>query len=213
MLKIYDYFRSSACYRVRIALNLKKIDFEALPVHLVNDGGEQLKPQYQALNPQALVPALEENGRILTQSLAIIEYLDEVHPTPALLPSDPFAKARVRAFAYAIAADLHPLNNLRVLKYLTHDLGISEEQKNTWYQHWMTKGLSALEKLVTASGQQTAFCFGESPSLADICLIPQMYNARRFHCDITAYPTLRRIDEHCQTLTAFSHAQPLETAN
>jgi maleylacetoacetate isomerase len=213
MLKIYDYFRSSACYRVRIALNLKKIDFEALPVHLVNDGGEQLKPQYQALNPQALVPALEENGRILTQSLAIIEYLDEVHPTPALLPSDPFAKARVRAFAYAIAADLHPLNNLRVLKYLTHDMGISEEQKNTWYQHWMAKGLSALEKLVTGSAQQTAFCFGESPSLADICLIPQMYNARRFHCDTTAYPTLRRIDEHCQTLPAFSHARPLETAN
>jgi maleylacetoacetate isomerase len=210
MLKLYDYFRSSASYRVRIALNLKKLDYETVSVHLVNNGGEQHSDQYQAINPQSLVPSLEDNGRILTQSLAIIEYLDETHPNPSLLPDHPYEKAKVRAFAYAIAADIHPVNNLRILQYLTNELHISEEQKNNWYHHWIAKGLGALEKMVTASGETTDFCFGDKPSLADVCLAPQMYNAKRFNCDLSAYPNLCRIDQNCQLLSAFTDAQPAE---
>lgn len=213
MLKLYDYFRSSASFRVRIALHLKQLPYDAVPVHLINNGGEQFSAEYQTINPMCLVPSLNDNGHIITQSLAIIEYLDETHPSPLLLPAQPYAKALVRAFAYTIAAEIHPVNNLRILKYLTNDLNISDEQKNKWYQHWTANGLAALEKLLTANGRQTTFCYGESPTLADICLVPQMFNARRFNCDLSAYPNLRRIDDNCQKVAAFTHARPIETVN
>lgn len=213
MLKLYDYFRSSACFRVRIALNLKRLNYEALPIHLLNNGGEQFSAAYQQLNPQSLVPTLEDEGNILTQSLAIIEYLEETHPTPPLLPISPLERAHIRAFALTIAADTHPLNNLRVLKYLTNEFTISEEQKTKWYQHWMSKSLHALEQQVLAANAASAFCFGATPSLADICLVPHLFNARRFNCDLTAFPTLCRIDETCQKLNAFHDARPVETVN
>ncbi len=212
MMTLYDYYRSSACYRVRIALNLKNLGYEALPIHLVNNGGEQFSASYSTVNPQSLVPALDIDGKILTQSLAIIEYLDETHPTPALLPSDPLLKAQVRAFALTIAADMHPLNNLRVTKYLTEKLHITEAQKTEWYHHWLRKGFFALEQQISKHDKTTTFCFGESPTMADICLVPQMFNARRFQCDVSDFPNLCRIDQHCQQLSPFSLARPLETA-
>lgn len=213
MLKLYDYFRSSACYRVRIALNIKGLDHELIPVHLVNQSGEQFSENYQRINPQSLVPSLQENGEIITQSLAIIEYLNETHPTPPLLPKHPYERALVRSFALAIAADIHPLNNLRVLKYLTGELHLSEEKKLTWYHHWLSKGLQALEKKIISHNLSGHYCFGDIPTLADICLIPQMYNARRFECDLTPYPTLVKIDEYCRKQPAFIKAQPLETVS
>src|SRR5579885_1738697 len=210
MLKLYDYYRSSACFRVRIALNLKGLDFQTIPVHLVNNGGEQFSEAYQKINPQCLVPSLMDGNRILTQSLAIIEYLDEIVPENPLLPENPYEKALVRAFALAIAADLHPLNNSRVLKYLTNELHHSEEQKTQWYHHWIAKGLTALEKQLTSLNLSGDFCFGSQPTLADICLVPQMYNARRFACNLDHYPTLVRIDENCQKLAAVKKAWPTE---
>tara|TARA_R110000868_G_scaffold53661_6_gene168119 strand:+ start:1895 stop:2536 length:642 start_codon:yes stop_codon:yes gene_type:complete len=211
MLKLYDYFRSSASYRVRIALNLKGLKYEAVPVHLVNNGGEQHSLDYQTINPQSLVPALDDHGKILTQSLAIIEYLDEMHPEVPLLPKEPYLKAKVRAFALAIAADTHPVNNLRVTQYLTREFNISAEQKLAWYHHFIMLGLSALEKQLVTSTTLGNFCFGDHPSLADICLIPQLYNAKRFDCDLSSCPTLNNIDKHCQTLNAFNDARPMET--
>lgn len=210
MLKLYDYFRSSASFRVRIALNLKGLDYQALPVHLVNNGGEQFSESYQQINPQCLVPALQDGNIILTQSLAIIEYLEETHPSPSLLATSPFENALIRSFALTIAADMHPLNNLRVLKYLSSEFKISEEQKTRWYHHWMEKGLTALEKQLNIHQSAGHFCFGDSPTLADVCLIPQMYNARRFACDLHLYPTLVRIDENCQKHKAFISARPAE---
>lgn len=210
MLKLFNYFRSSASFRVRIALNLKNIPYHDISIHLLNNGGEQHTEEYQAINPQALVPTLQDGNKTITQSLAIIEYLDETHPTPALLPKDIYLKSLVRSFALTIAADTHPLNNLRVLKYLTQELGISEEKKNQWYQHWVAKGLMPLEKILKQSRYTSDFCFGDSPTLADIFLIPQMYNARRFACDLSSYPTLTRIESHCQTLPAFNNAWPIE---
>jgi maleylpyruvate isomerase len=210
MLTLYNYFRSSASFRVRIALNLKGLDYKEIPVHLINQGGEQHSAEYQKINPQSLVPAFVDNDKIITQSLAIIEYLEDIHPTPALLPKDPYLKSLVRAFSLAIAADIHPLNNLRVLKYLINDAGLNEDKKNQWYQHWMAKGLSALEKMLQHSSETGDFCFGNTPTMADVLLIPQMYNARRFSCDVNAYPTLLRIDAHCQTLPAFKKAWPQE---
>ncbi len=213
MLKLYDYFRSSASYRVRIALNLKKLDYDIIPIHLLNDGGQQFSQSYQAINPHSLVPSLDDNGHIITQSLAIIEYLDERFPDTPLLPVDLLQRARVRAFALSIAADIHPLNNLRVTKYLASEFDISEEQKIKWFHHWMQTGLTALEKQLTTQSASGDFCFGNTPTLADICLIPQMFNAKRFNCDLSSCPNLRRIDENCQKLIAFSHARPLETVN
>jgi maleylacetoacetate isomerase len=210
MLKLFDYYRSSASFRVRIALNLKQLEYEVIPIHLVKNGGEQHSEKYQAINPQSLVPALQDDNKMLTQSLAIIEYLDELYPSPRLLPTDAYKKALVRAFALAIVADTHPLNNARVLKYLTQELKITEEQKNKWYQHWIATGLSALEKKLVASNHAGKYCFGDSITMADICLIPQMYNARRFACDLGAYPTLTRIDTYCQTQEAFKAAWPAE---
>jgi maleylpyruvate isomerase len=210
MLKLYNYFRSSASFRVRIALNLKGLDYKKIPIHLVNHGGEQHSAEYAAINPQSLVPALSDNEKIITQSMAIIEYLEEKYPTPPLLPTDHYQRALVRAFSLAIAADTHPLNNLRVLNYLKDELNISEDQKNKWYQHWIAKSFSALETQLASSVYTGDYCFGNSPTMADIFLVPQMFNARRFSCDLSAYPTLTRIDAHCQQHVAFITAHPEE---
>jgi maleylacetoacetate isomerase len=210
MLTLFNYYRSSASFRVRIALHLKQLEYKAIPIHLVKNGGEQYSEEYQAINPHSLVPALQDENKIITQSAAIIEYLDELYPSPRLLPTDPYKKALVRAFALSIAADIHPLNNLRVLKYLTEELAISEEQKNKWYQHWIVTGLSALEKRLSALNCAGKYCFGDTVTMADVFLIPQMYNARRFACDVSAYPVLTRIDAHCQTQDAFQAAWPEE---
>lgn len=207
-MKLYSYFRSSAAYRVRIALNLKGLAYETVPVHLTRGGGDQLTPAYRQLNPQALVPLLEDAGRLLTQSLAIIEYLEEVHPQPALLPKDPAARARVRALALAVACDLHPLNNLRVLNYLTGPMGLSDEAKQTWYRHWIAEGLGALEAALVRDRETGRFCHGDAPGLADCCLVPQLANAHRFKCDVSPYPTLLKIEKNCLALEAFRGAAP-----
>ncbi len=201
---LYDYFRSSASYRVRIALNLKGIDYEQRPVSLVQ--GAQNDLTYKALNPQGLVPMLEIDGHRLTQSLSIMVYLDQVYPDPPLMPRDPADGAHVRALALAVACDIHPLNNLRVLKYLKNDLGVSEEAKDEWYRHWVAEGLVALEEM--ARPRAGAFLFGDSPTIADVCLVPQLYNARRFSVPITDYPTLRRADETASAHAAFAAAHP-----
>lgn len=207
-MKLYTYFRSSAAYRVRIALNLKGLAHESVPVHLTRGGGEQFNAAYRELNPQALVPVLEDGGRHLTQSLAIIEYLEETHPRPPLLPETPAARARVRALALAIACEIHPLNNTRVLSYLTGPLGLSGETRNTWYHHWIALGLQALETRLARERETGKFCHGDEPGLADCCLVPQMANARRFKCDVAPYPTLLRIEKNCQALDAFQRAAP-----
>jgi maleylacetoacetate isomerase len=207
-MKLYSYFRSSAAYRVRIALNLKGLAYETVPVHLTRGGGEQLAPGYRQLNPQALVPVLEDGGRVLTQSLAIIEYLDEVHPQVPLLPKDPVARARVRALALAVACDLHPLNNLRVLNYLSGPMGLGDDAKRTWYRHWIAEGLGALEASLASDRETGRFCHGDAPGLADCCLIPQLANAYRFKCDVSPYPTLLTIEKNCQALAAFQRAAP-----
>lgn len=206
-MELYTYFRSSAAYRVRIALNLKGLKADYRYVHLVKNGGEQHKPEYLAINPQGLVPALVDNGQVLTQSLAIIEYLDETYPEPALLPMDALGRARVRALALVVACDIHPLNNSRMLKYLEQELHAGETARNQWYRHWVVEGFKALEKLLghPATGQ---FCHGDRPTLADICLVPQVFNARRFKIDLSPFPTIERINEHCLTLKPFADAAP-----
>jgi maleylpyruvate isomerase len=206
MLKLHSYFRSSAAYRVRIALNLKGLAHEAAYVHLIKDGGQQHAPAYRALNPQALVPTLETDGGVITQSLAIIEYLDETHPEPRLLPGDALQRARIRAFALAIACDIHPLNNLRVLNYLKGPMGLEQGAADTWYRHWVETGLAACEALLPATTSR--FCFGDQPTLADCCLVPQVYNARRLKCDLSKLPRLVDIDEACRPLPAFEQAAP-----
>jgi maleylacetoacetate isomerase len=200
---LHDYFRSSAAYRVRIALNLKGIDYDRHAVNLVE--GEQKADDYRMLNPQGFVPMLEIDGLRLTQSLAIMVYLDQKFPEPRLMPADPALGAHVRALALTVACDIHPLNNLRVLKYLS-GLGLSQEQRDDWYRHWVTEGLEALEAM--ASPRAGAFLFGDTPTLADVCLVPQLYNARRFAVPITPYPTLRRADESASALPAFAAAHP-----
>jgi maleylacetoacetate isomerase len=208
MLKLYGYWRSSAAYRVRIALELKGLTYESVPVHLVRDGGEQRKPAYRRVNPQGRVPALEHDGRVLTQSLAIIEYLDETWPEPALLPPTPAGRARVRALAQLVACDIHPLNNLRVLQYLEGKLGASEDGRSDWYRHWIMDGFEALESLLAGSGETGRYCHGDAPGLADVLLVPQVYNARRYRCDLAACPTITRIDQACSALPAFERARP-----
>ncbi len=213
-MKLYGYWRSSAAYRVRIALNLKGLTAEQLSIHLVREGGEQHKAEYIALNPQELVPTLVVEGEQgtdnlnhnLTQSLAIIEYLEELYPQSPLLPASPLARAQVRALAQSIACEIHPLNNLRVLQYLTQTLNVDDAAKNAWYHHWVNTGFSALEQqLESVSGR---YCFGDTVTIADLCLIPQVYNAKRFNVDLTPYPNIVRIWEACNQLAAFSAAAP-----
>ena len=206
-MKLYSYYRSSAAYRVRIALNLKQLPYETIGVHLLKNGGEQKQPEYSAKNPQKLVPALEDNGQVLTQSLAIIDYLDEAYPAHSLLPATAVERARVRAMAQLIACDIHPLNNLRVLGYLKNQLGADETAKTEWYRHWIKEGFAALEILLQ-SEQTGRFCHGDKPTLADCCLIPQVYNARRFQVDLSPYPTISRIAAECEALPAFQTAAP-----
>ena len=201
---LHDYFRSSAAYRVRIALNLKGVDYESRPVNLAE--GAQKAAGYRALNPQGFVPMLEIDDHRLTQSLAIIAFLDQTRPEPRLLPADPTDQAHVRAMALTIACDIHPLNNLRVLKYLGGPLGLSQGVRDTWYAHWVTEGFDALEAM--ASQRSGGFLFGNAPSLADVCLVPQMYNARRFNVPVEQYPTLVRADASANALPAFAAAHP-----
>ena len=205
---LYGYFRSSAAFRVRIALNLKGIAAEPKSVHLLRSGGEQHGSDYKTLNPQELVPTLLHDGHAIGQSLAIIEYLDEIKPEPPLLPLEPLARARVRQIAYAVACDIHPLNNLRVLLYLRDRFGIDERARAAWQQHWMAKGFAALETLLANSPETGAYCHGDSPTLADICLIPQLANARRVELDLSPYPVLTRIEAHALTHPAFESALP-----
>ena len=201
---LYDYQRSSAAYRVRIALNLKGVDYESRPVNLLES--EQKSDDYRALNPQGLVPMLEIDGHRLTQSLSIIVYLDQLFPDPPLMPRDPADGAHVRAMALAIACDIHPLNNLRVLKYLSGPLGIPQEERDRWYVHWIAEGFTALE--VMAKPGAGRFLFGDEPTIADVCLVPQLYNARRFHVPVDDYPTLLRADENANRMDAFAAAHP-----
>ena len=201
---LHDYFRSSASYRVRIALNLKGVKYEQRPVNLAE--GAQRKKVFKALNPQGFVPMLEIDGHKLTQSLSIIVYLDQKFPEPKLMPTDPADAAHVRSLALTVACDIHPLNNLRVLKYLRDPLGVSEAAKDEWYRHWVAEGLAALEEM--ARPRAGTFLFGDSPTVADICLVPQLYNARRFSVPIADYPTLRRADETASAHAAFAAAHP-----
>ncbi|MDB5825410.1 MAG: Maleylacetoacetate isomerase [Herminiimonas sp.] len=208
-MKLYSFFRSSASYRVRIALNLKGLDYDVIPVHLVKGGGEQLSESYRKLNPNALVPTfIDDAGAVLTQSLAIMEYLDEVHPEPLLLPGSALDRAHIRSLALQIACDIHPLNNLRILRYLTRDLKVSEDDKNAWYRHWCVSGLAALEATLVADSRTGTFCAGEKPTLADCCLVPQVANAQRFDCDLTGMATVMRIHTACLDLDAFARAAP-----
>jgi maleylpyruvate isomerase len=206
-MKLYDYFRSSAAYRVRIALNLKGLTAERAFVHLRR--GVQRGDDYLAVNPLGLVPALvTDAGDVLTQSLAIIEWLDETHPQPPLLPPDAAGRARVRALALAIACDIHPINNLRVLNYLTGTLGATEAQKNGWYRYWCDVGFEAMETQLAREKATGVFCHGGSPTIADVCLVPQLANARRVDLDLSPYPTLLRIEAACNALPAFAAAAP-----
>ncbi|HUG59689.1 MAG TPA: maleylacetoacetate isomerase [Candidimonas sp.] len=207
-MKLYSYFRSSAAYRVRIALNLKGIAYETVPVHLVKDGGQQLSESYRQLNPTALVPTLVDGDLAIGQSMAILEYLEETHPEHALLPADAKGRARVRTIAQFIACDIHPLDNLRVLKYLKHEMKVSEEAKNTWYKHWVEVGLTAVEAMLAGHPDTGRYCHGDQPTFADLCLVPQVANARRFDCSLDAMPNIVRIDAACAELTAFQKAAP-----
>ena len=201
---LHDYVRSSAAYRVRIALNLKGVDYDSRQVNLLD--GDQKSDAYRAVNPQGLVPALEIDGHLLTQSLAIMDYLDARFPEPRLVPKDPAERAHVLAMALAIACDIHPLNNLRVLKYLSGPLGVEQEHRDAWYSHWVHEGFAALETLAAPRAGQ--FLFGDSPTMADVLLVPQMFNARRFNVPVEAYPTLVRVDANACALDAFARAHP-----
>jgi maleylpyruvate isomerase len=207
-MKLYTYFRSSAAYRVRIALNLKELAYEALPVHLLRNGGEQLTDAYRAVNPAMLLPTLEDDGNIIGQSLAIIEYLEETRPQTPLLPSDAAGRARVRALALTVAADTHPLGNLRVLKYLKGEMAVSEEVKLEWQQHWLRTGMATLEAYLANDAHTGRFCHGDTPTLADCCLVPQVFSAQRFGVDLAPYPTIMRIHANCAALPAFQQAHP-----
>jgi maleylacetoacetate isomerase len=204
-VKLYTYFRSSAAFRVRIALNLKGLAYEPVFVHLAK--GEHRAPAYAKVNPQALLPTLElDDGTRLNQSLAIIEYLDEAHPAKPLIPKDPLGKARVRSLSYLVASEIHPLNNTRVLQHLKRALSQNEDQVNTWYRHWIADGLAKLEAELAAS--KGKFCHGDSPTMADCCLVPQIFNAKRFQSDLAPYPNAMRIFDACMKLDAFDRAQP-----
>ncbi len=205
-MKLYGYFRSSAAFRVRIALNLKGLAVEHAFVHLAK--GEHRRPEYDAVNPQGLLPALDVDGALLTQSLAIMEYLDEAHPQPPILPKDPLGRARVRSLAALIACEIHPVNNLRVLQHLKKALGQSEDQVNAWYRHWIADGLAKLEADLARGKGTGRYAHGDSPTIADCCLVPQVFNAKRYQCDLAPYPATMRVFEACMKLPAFDAAQP-----
>ncbi len=204
-MKLYTYYRSSAAYRVRIALNLKGLPYEMVPVHLTKDGGYQRKPEFVAVNPQMRVPALAlSSGDVLTQSLAIIEYLDDIHPEPPLLPRDALARAHVRAIAQAVACDIHPLNNLVVLQYLKRTLKHEQAEIDAWYHHWVIEGFKAIEAMIAPS----PYACGSQVSLADVCLVPQVFNARRLKVPLEAFPKIVAAETACLKLPAFDKARP-----
>ncbi|HYD57120.1 MAG TPA: maleylacetoacetate isomerase [Burkholderiales bacterium] len=205
-MKLYTYFRSSAAFRVRIALNLKGLAYEPAFVHLAK--GQHRQAAFVSVNPQGLLPTLEDGAVRLNQSLAILEYLEETRPQPALLPKDPEGRARVRSLALLVACEIHPLNNLRVLQHLRKDLGQNEDQVNAWYRHWVADGLSKLEADLAGDARTGTYCHGDTPGLADCCVAPQVFNARRFKCDLAPYPTLMRVFDACMRLDAFDRAQP-----
>jgi maleylpyruvate isomerase len=205
-MKLFGYYRSSSAYRVRIALNFKGLSRENTFVHLRRQ--EQCAPSYRQISPFGLVPALEHDGRVVSQSLAIIEYLEELHPRPALLPAKPEDRAFVRSIALSVACDIHPLNNLRVLNFLKDGMAVDTPRRDQWYAHWIAVGLSALDESLARDSRVGTYCFGETPGLADICLVPQIYNAERMHCDLGGYPTLRRIVAAARTHPAFVAAEP-----
>ena len=207
-LRLYSYWRSSAAYRVRIGLNLKGLAFETLPVHLVRDGGQQHAAAYVAKNPQHMVPTLQHGERVIRQSLAILEYLDEAWPSPRLLPMTARDRARVRALAQMVACDIHPLNNLRVLQYFEHTWNVPQAEREDWVKHWIVEGFTAVETLLAEDAATGVYCHGQTPGLADCCLVPQVFNARRFGVDMAAFPTISRIDAACLELPAFAEARP-----
>lgn len=204
-MTLYDYFRSSASYRVRIGLNLKQLAFEVRSVHLIKDGGEQHSPSYQKLNPQKRVPTLVDEGCVITQSMSILAYLEKKYPSPSLYTSDVQLDAKIDTIANIIACDVHPLNNLSVLQYLTNTLQASDNDKTQWYHHWIHEGFSAIETMLQPGSN---YCVAGQVTLADICLIPQVYNAHRFDVDMSTYPTISRINAHCLTLPAFAESTP-----
>ncbi len=208
MIRLYNYFRSSASFRVRIALNFKGLPYDYAPVHLLKDGGQQLAASFRTLNPESLVPVLDDDGAVLTQSLAIIEYLEETRPAPPLLPRDAHERAYVRSIALAIACDIHPLNNLRVLRYLVKTLAVSEEQKNAWYRHWVEHGLASLEARLIAEKRSGRYTLGDMVTLADVVIVPQIFNAQRMDCNLSSIPTIMRIFDNCMQLPAFIEAHP-----
>jgi len=205
-LKLYNYFRSSASYRVRIALAIKGLDYEYVPVHLLKN--EQLKPPFADIAANKLVPLLQDGEQLIAQSLAIIEYIEETHPQPPLLPGDAFARARVRGLALDVACEIHPIDNLRVLRYLVHEMKLSEEDKNRWYRHWVETGLEVVEKQLVGSPLTGRFCHGDAPTLADVVLVPQIFNAQRMDCRLDHVPTVMRVFGECMRLEAFSGTQP-----
>lgn len=205
-MKLYTYFRSTAAFRVRIALNLKGIAYESLPKALLKN--EHRSAEYTALNPQGLIPALDTGAAVLSQSLAIIEYLEETHPTPPLLPSDPIGRARVRSLALAIACDIHPLNNLRVQNYLRHELGQEKDKVNPWCRHWIAAGFKGIEASAREYSTCGDFFYGDAVSMADVCLLPQIFNARRVDMDLAPFPTLVKISRHLESMPAFANARP-----
>jgi len=207
-MKLYTYFRSSAAYRVRIALNLKGLSYQAVPVHLLKGGGEQHQEEYRRINPSGLLPAFQDDWITLTQSMAIIEYLEEAHPTVPLLPQDAPGRARVRELAQIIGCDIHPINNLRVLSYLVKQLGLSEQAKTDWYRHWVIEGFQSLEAHLARDPGAGPFCHGDRPTIADCYLVPQVFNAQRFDIDLKAFPNIARINALCTDLPAFKAAHP-----
>ncbi len=207
-MRLHAFYRSSTSYRVRIGLNLKGLAYTLAPVHLLREGGQQHAPDYAALNPQQLVPALRDGERVLTQSLAILEYLEETRPQAPLLPADAAGRARVRALAQLVACDIHPLNNLRVLQFFDRQWNVPQPERDDWVLHWMREGFTAMETMLAASADTGDYCHGNTPGLADCCLLPQLYNARRFKLDLDAFPTLRRIEAACLQLPAFDAARP-----
>lgn len=207
-ITLYTYCKSTAAYRVRIALNVKNIAYKPIYVHLLKDGGENYQAEYLNVNPQAMVPTLKVDDHIITQSMAILEYLEETYPTPDLLTNSPNSRADVRSYAQIIACDIHPLNNLRILQYLEKELRQDSTAKMAWYKRWIAEGFAALETRLADNPLTGECCVGDKPTLADLCLIPQVYNANRFECDMTPYPTIQRINDHCLEIEAFKRAAP-----